>query len=635
MVYLLTDANEYRQLPCPGVVTIGRDIDNTIRPQSRSVSNHHAKISIDFIPGTNKLSMILEDLESRNGTRVGEQPLDMERVKGPRKLQFGDYIKFGLAENFFRILEYMPALDPDSEEELQISPVHSYQHGERGGGELPPIGPTIDFKTLLENSKIPSAKQPLRLPDINEMSQSNKYPGAAPVVEGKDGSMDFANLLSQAEAQGGSKSKSVTFNAVHTEAAPPQAAVNQGQAPATEAKSESSDKKFEQLGSFQKYFFPSYSREYLAKYLKVNELWLSQLEDRIALTQRTKSFYAKFVENLMQVDSLAALLPEPRPDQPPEEGKASKKSAKRTAKEVGCLRQLRVEEEEIGLVSQVFQALPADQREFVVSEFMAENLLLSSQAHGQAEDSSSAQGTMSLFGETLASLFELVKLCQLGAQQLQDNGNSNNPSDNNPSNPEIDYLLNQELIHLMRSAAKNLQTISQSTVLQCLLEAEDPASAPIPSGPDDAEPSASPMQEPLLTAPPAQLAFLVGKLETLAKFSSFYFLSPANQQTLSNEQVFELMIVYLSVLLVLLYRLYFLLLVLCLEMNAMYQKHLETSGQQQEETGLLAELQRLTMLSYSGGLAGGGGAGGSQDLKTIVDKLRKHEIDLAGKKYSG
>lgn len=108
MAFIFTDAGEYRQLPCPGRITIGRGNENSIRPESQSVSKQHAVITTERIPNTPKLDLWIEDLNSKNGTFVGESPLDMERVHDRRKLLFGDYIRFGHSTKLFRLIDRIP-----------------------------------------------------------------------------------------------------------------------------------------------------------------------------------------------------------------------------------------------------------------------------------------------------------------------------------------------------------------------------------------------------------------------------------------------------------------------------------------------------------------------------------------------
>lgn len=120
MAYLLTDTGEYRQLPCPGVITIGRGTESSIRPESQSVSKLHARISLDYIHPTNKMNISIEDMQSRNGTFVGESPLDLEKLIGSRKLHFGDYMRFGFSQKLFRLVDH---IQEDADDEIIVSPV--------------------------------------------------------------------------------------------------------------------------------------------------------------------------------------------------------------------------------------------------------------------------------------------------------------------------------------------------------------------------------------------------------------------------------------------------------------------------------------------------------------------------------
>lgn len=122
MAYLLTDAKQYRQLPCPATVTIGRGTDCSIRPDSQSVSKNHALLHLARVPDTGRVEIWIEDLNSRNGTFVGESPLDFERVNGKRRLYYGEYIRFGHSQKFFRLLDQIPT---DNEPEIVVVPASS------------------------------------------------------------------------------------------------------------------------------------------------------------------------------------------------------------------------------------------------------------------------------------------------------------------------------------------------------------------------------------------------------------------------------------------------------------------------------------------------------------------------------
>jgi DNA-binding winged helix-turn-helix (wHTH) protein len=71
---------------------LGRDLDDGIRIDSPTVSRRHARISIS------DSGAILEDLESKNGTFVGEQ-----RVSSPVRLNDGDEIRTGSVVVRFRM----------------------------------------------------------------------------------------------------------------------------------------------------------------------------------------------------------------------------------------------------------------------------------------------------------------------------------------------------------------------------------------------------------------------------------------------------------------------------------------------------------------------------------------------------
>jgi DNA-binding winged helix-turn-helix (wHTH) protein len=80
-----------RQIPLPeGETVIGRDTDCTVRVDSPKVSRHHARIRVRGSTAT------LEDLGSKNGTRVGTRD-----VEGEVPLADGDEIEIGPARLLF------------------------------------------------------------------------------------------------------------------------------------------------------------------------------------------------------------------------------------------------------------------------------------------------------------------------------------------------------------------------------------------------------------------------------------------------------------------------------------------------------------------------------------------------------
>jgi hypothetical protein len=161
MVFIITDVGEYREVQVPSVVTIGRSSSNSLKPINRSVSSQHAQIKFDYIYGTNKVEAWLEDLGSKFGTRVGSSPLEIEAVKQPVKLQFGDYMKFGDSSAYFRYVESIP-LDADiPPPELIVSA---------------PKLLTVDNKnTSLQPHQPPLLNSLTSRPQQNLLSDSNEY----------------------------------------------------------------------------------------------------------------------------------------------------------------------------------------------------------------------------------------------------------------------------------------------------------------------------------------------------------------------------------------------------------------------------------------------------------------------------
>lgn len=113
MVFLLTPDGEFRQLPCPGTITIGRNDDNNIVERHRTVSGNHCKIIVEPIAGIkNKVQMWLEDCKSMNGTYVGASPLEIEKVIGRTAIHTNWYFRIGHLTKYFQIVEHIP-LDAD------------------------------------------------------------------------------------------------------------------------------------------------------------------------------------------------------------------------------------------------------------------------------------------------------------------------------------------------------------------------------------------------------------------------------------------------------------------------------------------------------------------------------------------
>ena len=101
----------YVELKCPGKLNVGRGPTNEYQPESQSVSKLHAILEL-IVGNGGRIDCFLEDLNSRNGTFIGPEPGDMEKLTpamGKRKIKYGDYIRFGNANSFHRFLEYPPA----------------------------------------------------------------------------------------------------------------------------------------------------------------------------------------------------------------------------------------------------------------------------------------------------------------------------------------------------------------------------------------------------------------------------------------------------------------------------------------------------------------------------------------------
>lgn len=75
-----------------GLNTIGRDSESTVYLNDSSVSRAHARITIKDGQAA------VEDLQSKNGTTVQNQPID-----GPTMLADGDEIEFGHVKSWFII----------------------------------------------------------------------------------------------------------------------------------------------------------------------------------------------------------------------------------------------------------------------------------------------------------------------------------------------------------------------------------------------------------------------------------------------------------------------------------------------------------------------------------------------------
>lgn len=200
MAFLLTDAREYRELPCPGTVTIGRGTENSIRPESQSVSKAHAIITINRIANTSKVEVYLEDLNSRNGTFVGETPLDCEKMTGRRRLQYGDYIRFGHSQKYFRLLDQLPH---DEDVEIKVVTAETFERSRQmepsASYESLGIDHTIDDPHRISSARnLPgeSGGGSLRMDSTNIVgSSSRRYQGLQVIEEDDHNNGDDFNVV--------------------------------------------------------------------------------------------------------------------------------------------------------------------------------------------------------------------------------------------------------------------------------------------------------------------------------------------------------------------------------------------------------------------------------------------------------
>ena len=130
MAFLKTDSGEYRQLPVPAILSVGRSSTNDIRPsasQSKSMSATHAQISLSYVPNTdNRVEAYIEDIGSRFGTFVGYSPLEIERISGKTKLLYGQYIRFGHSSSYFQYLDKIPSYVEILPPELVVTPTKQF-----------------------------------------------------------------------------------------------------------------------------------------------------------------------------------------------------------------------------------------------------------------------------------------------------------------------------------------------------------------------------------------------------------------------------------------------------------------------------------------------------------------------------
>jgi DNA-binding winged helix-turn-helix (wHTH) protein len=99
-----------------GANIVGRDLDAVVRIDDPTVSRHHARIRVSGAAAT------VEDLRSKNGSF-----LDGKRLRGARKLESGNTLKFGSVVMTFRA--YSPE---ESTESARAEPSRQARQGSPG-----------------------------------------------------------------------------------------------------------------------------------------------------------------------------------------------------------------------------------------------------------------------------------------------------------------------------------------------------------------------------------------------------------------------------------------------------------------------------------------------------------------------
>ena len=94
----------------PGKTSIGRgEQNNWSPPNSKAVSKEHAIVQLSGTVGEKDFSAVITDLDSRNGTFVGNgNPIEWTKVRGTEKLMLGDKIKFGTGGTPYQLLSVTP-----------------------------------------------------------------------------------------------------------------------------------------------------------------------------------------------------------------------------------------------------------------------------------------------------------------------------------------------------------------------------------------------------------------------------------------------------------------------------------------------------------------------------------------------
>jgi len=155
----------------PGVLTIGRALDNQLVVNNPTASSHHAEIR----PGVQGYS--LTDLGSTNGTFVNEQKLDPHI---PRLLRGGDRIRIG--DTIFTCEAGRPALrgpfveegNPEDDPTIQLRAIGHITSGQGAQLGYQPPAPYTSYAPEQQ----PAPPQNAYLLDIN--TGANQQPAPPP-----------------------------------------------------------------------------------------------------------------------------------------------------------------------------------------------------------------------------------------------------------------------------------------------------------------------------------------------------------------------------------------------------------------------------------------------------------------------
>lgn len=108
-------------------ISIGRHPDNLIQIDDASISTHHAELKLE------RDAYLLKDLNSTNGTRINDVPLE-----GEQRLELGDRIRFGKVEALYVAdAETAPLPPMDSLETELVAPADVSQRPENFSNASP------------------------------------------------------------------------------------------------------------------------------------------------------------------------------------------------------------------------------------------------------------------------------------------------------------------------------------------------------------------------------------------------------------------------------------------------------------------------------------------------------------------